>query len=234
MEQEQEHVPVPKLVARRISSMIADGELAMGTKLPSQRDLSQQFGVSRTSIREAISLLEASGTLRTQPGRGMFVGRAEGSLAAVNGQADGSLYSKLDLCRFRFMLEGQTARLAAMRVTDRHIETLDRNLERFKTQTRAMDLHAAAATDFAFHHLIVGYAGVQLFTDLHGNHRLLLLGMIEMPRSVYNRAWEPVVEHERIIEALKRRDPDEARYYMESHIVRSSERLGILLADDVV
>lgn len=231
---EQEHVPVPKLVARRISSMIASAELTAGSKLPSQRDLSLQFGVSRTAVREAISLLEASGTLRTEPGRGMFVGRVNGLPAVADGEAGPAAYSKLDMCRFRYMLEGQTARLAAMRVTDQHIEALDRNLARFKAQTRAMDLHAAAATDFAFHHLIVGYANVQLFTDLHASHRPLLLGMIEMPRPLYNRAWEPVVEHERILEALKRRDPDETRYYMESHIVRSAERLGIMLADDVV
>lgn len=231
---DQEHLPVPKVVARHISRMIASGELATGSKLPSQRELSQQFRVSRTALREAISLLEASGTLRTEPGRGMFVGRSHGLPIAANGEDGASAYSKLDMCRFRYMLEGQTARLAAMRVTDQHIEAIDRNLHRFKAQTRAMDLHASAATDFAFHHLIVGYATVQLFTDLHASHRPHLLSMIEMPRSLYNRAWEPVVEHERIIEALKRRDPDEARYYMESHIVRSAERLGIMLADDVV
>jgi GntR family transcriptional repressor for pyruvate dehydrogenase complex len=215
--------------------MIANGELATGSKLPSQRELSQRFGVSRTAIREAVSLLEASGVLRTEPGRGMFVGRSgAASVAAVNGADAQPPYSKLDMCRFRYMLEGQTVRLAAMRITDRHIEALDRNLARFKAQTRATDLHAAAATDFAFHHLIVGYAGVPLFTDLHASHQTHLLSMIEMPRTLYNRAWEPVVEHERILEALKRRDPDEARYYMESHIVRSAERLGIMLADDVV
>jgi GntR family transcriptional regulator, transcriptional repressor for pyruvate dehydrogenase complex len=231
---DQEHLPVPKLVARRITGMIASGDFSTGSKLPSQRELSQQFGVSRTAIREAISLLEASGTLRTEPGRGMFVGRTQGAAVIANGDDAAPGYSKLDLCRFRYMIEGQTARLAAMRVTDHHVEALDRNLHRFKSQTRAMDLHASAATDFAFHHLIVGYADVALFTDLHASHRAHLLSMIEMPRSLFNRAWEPVVEHERIIEALKRRDPDEARYYMESHIVRSAERLGIMLADDVV
>ena len=50
----------------------------------------------------------------------------------------------------------------------------------------------------------------------------------------YNRAWEPVAEHERILEALRRRDPDEARYYMQSHIVRSAERLGITDASDIL
>lgn len=232
---ERDHVPVPKAVARELASMIADGALATGSKLPSQRELSQRFGVSRTAIREAVSLLEASGTLRTEPGRGMFVGKPAPQVDGASSEnGERTEYSKLDMCRFRYMLEGQTARLAAMRVTDRDIEALERNLHRFKAETRAADLHAAAGTDFAFHHLIVGCAGVALFTDLHASHRPDLLNMIEMPRTLYNRAWEPVVEHERIIEALKRRDPDEARYYMESHIVRSSERLGIMLADEVV
>jgi len=232
---QRDHVPVPKLVARQLASMIADGALATGSKLPSQRELSLRFGVSRTAVREAVSLLEASGTLRTEPGRGMFVGqRAQPPEGAAPDQGERPEYSKLDMCRFRYMLEGQTARLAAMRITDGDIEALERNLHRFKAETRAADLHAAAGTDFAFHHLVVGCAGVALFTDLHAGHRPDLLNMIEMPRTLYNRAWEPVVEHERIIEALKRRDPDEARYYMESHIVRSSERLGIMLADEVV
>jgi GntR family transcriptional repressor for pyruvate dehydrogenase complex len=232
---ERERLPVPKRIARELDGMIRSGELTVGAKLPSQRALSERFGASRTAIREAVSLLEASGTLRTEPGRGMFVGRpaAPSPRLALDGPVT-SAYAKLDMCRFRYMLEGQTARLAAMRVNDRDIAELERNLQRFKAETRAADLHAAAETDFAFHHLIVGYAGVPLFSDLHAEHRPNLLNMIEMPRSLYNRAWEPVVEHERIVEALKRRDPDEARYYMESHIVRSSERLGIMLADDVV
>ena len=55
-----------------------------------------------------------------------------------------------------------------------------------------------------------------------------------MPSEARSRGWEPVVEHERIVEALGRQDADEARYYMQSHIVRSAERLGILLAGDIV
>lgn len=231
---DQEHIPVPKSIAQRISSMISSGELAAGEKLPSQRDLSNRFGVSRTAIREAISQLEASGTLWTEPGRGMFVGRRDRPIAFPSNNGVVAGYAKLDVCQFRYMIEGQTARLAAMRITDQNIETLERNLHRFKAQTRAMELHDSAVTDFEFHHLIVGFAGVPLFTDIHAAHRALLLAMIEMPRSLYNRVWEPVVEHERIIEALKRRDPDESRYYTQSHIVRSAERLGVMLADDVV
>jgi GntR family transcriptional repressor for pyruvate dehydrogenase complex len=232
---DSEKIPLPKSIARRISSMIRNGELPTGTKLPSQRDLSTQFGVSRTAVREAISQLEASGALRTEPGRGMFVGRRPDA-SAPGGEAalERVTYSRFDLCQFRYMLEGQAARLAAMRLTDSDIEGLEVNLQKFKAQTRAKAMHDVARTDFEFHNTIVRLAGVQLFTDLHNAHRAMLIEMIEMPRSQLNRAWEPVVEHERILEALRRRDPDEARYYMQSHIVRSSERLGIMLADDIV
>ncbi len=143
-------------------------------------------------------------------------------------------YPRLDLCRFRHMLEGQAARLAAMRVVDAHIDALERNLHSFRTQIRAMQLHEATETDFEFHSLIIAISGVRLFADLHASFRDMLIEVIRMPQASYSRAWEPVVEHERILEAFRRRDPEEARYYVQSHIVRSAERFGIVLAEDVV
>ena len=232
------------MVANRITEMILTGEFPIGAKLPSQRTLSSQFGVSRGSIREAINQLEATGTLRTQPGRGTYIGEAF-KRQAINDETLASQqlgvqlpqqhdYAPLDVCQFRHMLEGRAARLAAMRVTDNDIAALESNLQTFRSQTRALDLHEASVSDFEFHNLIIGFSGSRLFKDLHNSYRAMLVGVIEMPRTLYNRAWEPVVEHERIFEALKRRDPEEARYYMQSHIVRSAERLGLLLAEDVV
>jgi GntR family transcriptional repressor for pyruvate dehydrogenase complex len=223
--------------------MISSGDLARGARLPSQRELSTNFGVSRASVREALLILEMAGIIKTEPGRGTYVlaendmtkGAASGDEAAeVLNATRGAGYSKLDICQFRLVVEGQCARLAAMRITDEQIAELERNLATFKSQTRAMDGEASAATDFEFHQLIVQFAGVRLFTDLHLNVRELVMQAIRMPRSAYSRAWEPVVEHERILEAIRRRDPDETRYYMQSHIVRSAERLGIMLAADLV
>lgn len=228
--------PVPKAVARSIERMIDSGALSDGARLPSQRGLSKELGVSRTSVREAISLLESSGRLRTEPGRGTYVRRSGHGTPPIDFERliSDTGYSKLDICRFRHLLEGHAGRLAAMRITDEQIRILERNLNAFRTQTRAMDFVASANTDVEFHHLIVRFSGVRLFLDLHTASHDLVLGAVKIPRAQWNRAWEPVVEHERILEALKRRDPDEARYYMQSHIVRSAERLGILLAADVV
>jgi GntR family transcriptional repressor for pyruvate dehydrogenase complex len=199
--------------------------------------------VSRASIREALLILEAAGAIKTEPGRGTFVLAEQGKPRKAEGDERRAephaalgegVYSKLDICQFRLVVEGQCARLAAMRITDEQIAALERNLAAFKAHTRASEGEASAATDFEFHQLIVQFAGVRLFTDLHLNMRELVMQAIRMPRSAYSRAWEPVVEHERILEAIRRRDPDETRYYMQSHIVRSAERLGIMLAADLV
>ena len=120
-----------------------------------------------------------------------------------------------------------------MRITDAELE-LEENLNIFKAQTRAVDLEASARTDFEFHQLIVEFSGVRLFRDLHLYFRDVIMQAVQMYRSQYTRAWEPVVEHEKIIEALKRRDPDEALYYLRSHIVRSADRLGIVDAREII
>ena len=64
--------------------------------------------------------------------------------------------------------------------------------------------------------------------------RNVIMQAVQMYRSQHTRAWEPVAEHEKIIEALKRRDPDEALYYLHSHIIRSADRLGIIDANAVI
>ena len=223
----QGRLGVAKSVAARISDMIASGELRSNERLPSQRDLARALGVSRPAVREAVSSLEAAGVLRVEPGRGMYTANAAPADTA-------SPFPWLDMCQFRHLIEGQSARLAAMKITDEGLDQLGRNLQAFKAETRAGDLQASARTDFAFHRLIIVFAGVQLFAHLYLEFREMLLQMLAIPSSQHSRAWEPVPEHERIVEALRRRDPDEARYYMQSHIVRSSERLGIMLASDLI
>jgi DNA-binding FadR family transcriptional regulator len=80
----------------------------------------------------------------------------------------------------------------------------------------------------------VGFSGVRLFRDLHFYFRDVIMQAVQMYRSQYSRAWEPVAEHEKIVEALRRRDPDEAFYYTRSHIVRSADRLGIADAREIL
>ncbi|MGE3371442.1 MAG: FadR/GntR family transcriptional regulator [Rhizobiaceae bacterium] len=237
--------PLSKTMARRIEEIFTAPDEA---RLPSERELSATFGVSRTSIREALSILEVSGKLRTEPGRGSFwIGDSEAKAGAsaeslparAGNDGNGDLpwnraYPKSEISRFRYLIEGQSARLAAMRITDDQIRQLEDNLNTFKRQTRALDLESSARTDFEFHQLIVEFSGVRLFMDLHLLFRDVIMQAVQMYRSQYSRAWEPVAEHEKILEALRRRDPDEALYYLRSHIERSADRLGILDANEIL
>ena len=204
------------------------------------------FGVSRTSVREALSLLRGFGKAahgaRTRKLLGGRSGRRPlrqnpNTLRNIEASQDlpsKKTYPKSEISRFRYLIEGQSGRLAAMRITDSEIAQLEKNLNTFKHQTRAMDLEASAQTDFEFHQLIVEFSGVRLFRDLHLYFRDVIMQAVQMYRSQYSRAWEPVAEHEKIVEALKRRDPDEALYYTRSHIVRSADRLGIADAREIL
>ena len=119
-----------KKIATRIEDMIATSEDA---RLPSQRELSSLLKVSRTTVREAFSLLEASGKLRTEPGRrSLWIGSPHAALqgdpfrASGRNGANGDLpssktYPKSEISRFRYLIEGQSGRLAAMRITDGEI-----------------------------------------------------------------------------------------------------------------
>jgi GntR family transcriptional repressor for pyruvate dehydrogenase complex len=230
--------PLARTIARRIEDMLALEPNADRKRLPSERELSSRFGVSRASIREALSILEVSGKVRTEPSRGSFW-TGDGGRPGP-GMLDGEralwsrTYPKTEISRFRYLIEGQSGRLAAMRITDEEVQQLEKNLVLFKEQTRAMDLEASARTDFEFHQLIVEFSRVRLFADLHLGFRDIIMQAVQMYRSQYNRAWEPVVEHEKILEALKRRDPDESLYYLQSHIMRSAERLGIFDASEIL
>lgn len=227
-------MPLARRVAQRIQDEILSGKFADGARLPPQRELAVEFGVSRTILSQAIASLEKSGIIRTEAGSGSYVSLPkEAEPQSLNFKLTGD-YEKLDICRFRHVMEGACARLAAMRITDQELEALRTNVALFKEQVRTEDFQASAITDEAFHHLIVRIAGVRLFIDMHSMVRPMLLDTLTMPKNMRRRGWEPVVEHERILEALRRRDPDEAVYYMQSHIARSSERVGFLLSEDIV
>lgn len=226
-------VPLARRVAQRIQDEIFSGKFGDGDRLPPQRELAVEFGVSRTILSQAIASLEQSGIVRTEVGSGSYVSLPKGAGPQNASFKLAGDYEKLDICRFRHVVEGACARLAAMRVTDQQLESLRANVALFKEQVRTEDFYASALTDEAFHHLIVEIADVRLFIDMHNMVRPMLLDTLTLPKTMQRRGWEPVVEHERILEALRRRDPEEAVYYMQSHIVRSSERLGFLLPEDI-
>jgi len=223
---------IPNSTARRLQDMIRSGQLREGEALPPQRELAEALEVSRASLREALSVLQTLGMLRTEPRRGTFVVRKE----AVNGDALGpwrfeALYSPLEVYQFRFGTEGHAARLAAICISPAGLAALKHNLANFKDAVRDIDLVTMAQLDFEFHRLVMEAAVNRMFLDVYGSYGSVLLESQRLPLTRHWRLWEPVSEHENIVSAIERQDPEGACYFMHVHILRAADRVGVPLSE---
>lgn len=225
---------VTQAIVATLQGMIRDGTFKTGAALPPQRDLAQRLGVSRASLREAVSILGTLGQLSIEQGRGTFlVSSVEG---ARLGQPIGTWrfatrYSPEEVYQFRLIAESHAVQLAAMNHSDEELLELNRNLEHFRLATRQADLGAYAKADFDFHRLIIRFSRNRLLADMHGSFAGVLLEAQRLPLIRRDALWEPVVEHERIVESLQRSDPEGARYYMRQHLSRACSRAGIRIIE---
>src|SRR4051812_35769328 len=105
-------------IAEQLRGLIAQGEFAAGSRLPAERDLARQLGVSRPSVLEALIALEVEGWVEVRPGSGIYVRppqqRSKGSARAANGQAgEGADWGPLQVMQARELVEAEVAALAA-------------------------------------------------------------------------------------------------------------------------
>lgn len=117
-------------VAEQLERLILEGQYSVGDKLPTERALAEEFGVGRSSMREALRTVESSGLLRTDHGVGVFV---VSNTKKVFGPADMYLdedYTVPDLFEVRLALEREAAGLAAKRITEEESSRLQDILQR--------------------------------------------------------------------------------------------------------
>jgi GntR family transcriptional regulator, transcriptional repressor for pyruvate dehydrogenase complex len=224
--------PVPKTTVSRIQDMIRTGELRPGEPLPSQRAFADQLNVSRGSLREALLVLETIGVLRTEPRRGTFVAEPDSVFDSGRWRFQ-RRYSPPEVYQFRFVVEGYAVKLATLRAADRDLTSLRRNLERFKQAAQQEDLAGSSRLDFEFHRQIMRLSGNRMFAAVHGTYGAVMLESQRLPLHRREQLWEPVIEHENVLHAMEKRDPDGALYFMHVHIMRAAARAGIELTDRV-
>ena len=119
-------VKVFERVAEQIEKRILDGELRVGDRLPTERELAEQFQVSRTAVREAMKILAQKGLVDMRPGRGTIVvdgARAamENSIGLLMKMKSGEVGSSDNLVEVRAILETEIAALAAARATEKRL-----------------------------------------------------------------------------------------------------------------
>ena len=215
-----------------LGQRIADGQLAPGDKLPPEATLMAQFGVSRTVVREALSMLQASRRVVTRHGVGTFA-LAPGDDPAgfrVSHEQVATLHDVISVLELRIAVESEAASLAATRRT---ADNLSRMRSALDALVAAMDAgEAAVGPDFQFH-LEVARAT----QNAHFENLLQALGQQTIiPRARLN-AGAPAMgsadwgylqrvqaEHESIFDAIAAQDPEAARTTMRMHLVNSRER----------
>ncbi len=214
-------------VAAQIQRLVADGRLKPGDRLPPERELAEVFGVSRTSVRDAIRVLETQGLVEARHGEGTVI-RQVPIDTIVRPLADALAATKdltADLFDMRKMLEPPLARAAAFRATAEDVAALEQIIERQAALTRRGEI--AIEEDNLFHYRIalaaknkVVLRTIDVIMDLLRESRVRSL---QGP----GRAEKSLDGHRRILAAIRRRDPEAAVQTMREHI---EEIEGVLFA----
>lgn len=222
--------PLPRLGRGRLSSLASDTLLSRivrgvwkpGDRLPSERQLSAQLGMSRASVREAIRGLEAMGLVDVRHGQGVFVREAGGAAdeAFFAGWQADHTYTIGELLAFRLLIEPELAALAAEHADERFVEELRDILSVMAAAAAAQDLDALVQADTSFHDAITRRAGNRLYRDLLEHVAGLSTDSRRISLGVPGRANRVIDTHARIVAAIAAGDPAGAAAAMEAHLDR--------------
>jgi GntR family transcriptional repressor for pyruvate dehydrogenase complex len=227
---------VPQSVAREIQTMIQAGQLKAGEKIPSQREFSQKFGISRASLREALLTLETLGLLKTEAGRGTFVTAASGSVSdGANHPGHmapwrySDSYSVFDVFQTRILLEGEIARLSAGRLSQAQLEKMEMATQTMEDCWARQDLLANVEADLDFHGTIVSACANTMLKALYQTVRDQVTETQRQPIPMTDpeRMRQSIAEHRRIIAALRSNDAALAKSEMETHIRNTARCAGL-------
>jgi len=169
-----------------------------------ERQLSQSLGVSRTPIREAMTLLEQEGFLRTVPRRGVFIVRK-------------TKKQIVEMIEMWAAIESMAARLATTNASDEEIASLRTMFDEFRTSTPGEHIDEYSDANIAFHQAIIRLSGSHLMGTTIENVLLHVRAIRRMTIAQSDRAARSIVDHMRIIEALEKRDTELAERLVRQH-----------------
>jgi GntR family transcriptional repressor for pyruvate dehydrogenase complex len=208
-------------IAEHIELAIFSGRIAVGDKIPSERELMIQFGVGRSTVREALFSLQRKGLLAARPGAAARVSRPDahtliddlsGAARHMLSQPDGVR----QLQNARMLFEIGLARSAAKSASNDEIDILAKALA---ANGEAEDQEVFARTDMTFHYTLAMISHNPVFTSIHH----ALMGWLADQRTTSARAGatraEIFAQHRAIFEAIRDRNPTAAENAMEAHLL---------------
>ena len=216
-------------IADQLRVAIEAGEWKLGARLPAERDLARQLGVSRPSVREALIALEVEGYVEVRTGSGVYAMQASGAKPSGKAAPGPTEWGPLELIRARRVLEGEIAAIAAVSAKRQHISAMAQALETMVADTAKGVLPLQGDRDF--HSAIVQACGnsvlidtVQRFWDARrGPMFERMVDHFETPAS-----WNCAIdEHRKILSAIRLHDAPLARAAMHEHMDRSHTRFNV-------
>lgn len=211
-----------ELVAERLVALIGDRAFQPGDQLPTERELTASFHVGRSSVREALRMLESQGIIRSVNGGAFIVADAAYPL-------DSSLRLLLtldestrlrDVIELRSILECEAAALAAERHRAEHLTDMDRAIEEMTTGLGEPKDNAFIDADLHFHLAVAAATGNRLV--VHSMHavRDVMLRALVTAYHVPSSPESAISEHRSIGDAIASGDPGRARAAMRAHLTR--------------
>jgi DNA-binding FadR family transcriptional regulator len=214
-----ENLRLYRQIADQISTLIASGEFAKGARLPSERDLALQLGVSRPSVREALIALEIEGKVDVRVGAGIYVA-APRPVAVTDRTTEGQ--GPFELLRARWLIEGEIASEAARNATADDLDAVGAAVAEMQRRQRQKRDAEAADRDF---HLGVAKAArnsalVSVVHNLWDQGRGAIWKRMEHHFQTPELRAATLRDHRAILEALEARDRRRARTAMRQHLER--------------
>ncbi|WP_235594630.1 FadR/GntR family transcriptional regulator [Paraglaciecola hydrolytica] len=204
-------------VAEQLNKLIDDGAIKPGQRFPSERELAEQLGVSRPTIREAMIALELSGVIEIRTGSGIYVTKQPRKREPeLNDKGVGPF----EILEIRYIIESEACALAAARITNEQIEELRKVVDEMEEEEKKPD--ASEKADQKFHSIIAQACQnsaiasvVEWLWDLR-NESQLSTAFLQRIRE--EGVHPSISEHRKILQALEQRNPEKARTAMKIHI----------------
>lgn len=203
-------------IAQTLKSRIDAGEW-LDSRIPPERDLAEDFGVARNTIRRAMALLKQDGAIAGHVGRGTYITPQSDAFGAVLARMRNG--SPADMMELRMMLEPHAAAMAATTATGSQLKAVE---EAHEQAVRATEMAGFEHWDAEFHHRIFACSRNELLKEVHNLLRALRnqTAWFEMKKRSFSEQRRQLycTEHAALFEALLRRDPDGAQRAMTDHL----------------
>ena len=219
------------LSVERIREYLESGELKVGQKLPTEKEFCDMLEVSRSTVREALRILQATGYVDMKPGRGAFLLRDKPPVPGedVTRWFVEHEYEIQDFVEVRMAIEPLAARLAVKRATDKDIQEIEASRLQFEQALEKGETEILGKYDALFHKTVIDAAHNPLLIKMNYLIQEAFSEFRSTTFLVKKNAINAIAPHRNISNAIKERDPDRAEDFMVAHLQRVVEDMEVIV-----